>query len=568
MQRAFEESAGGTAGTARAWRVIALIAALWLLNAMVTFHNVWPTVFIRPSRELSIELAGTVLLLTAWQWLRGAAPRRLLVLLAVLFVLGTIGRYAEVTAPALYGREVNLYWDLPHVTSLAGMLTRVASPWLLLAAAVGILAGLALLYFAALWSLRRVAGTLQSPSMRVAMSIAAIAVVVGFTLENLQAQRPRIPRFAMPISKTYAEQFAKIGRALAEPGTVHQLPPSPALTSTLSSIAGSDVMVMFVESYGRVAYDRRDFFDTLAPARSELAAAARDTGRSIASGYVESPTFGGGSWLAHLNFLAGVEVRDVGRAQLLMTQTRRTFGNALAEHGYRRIGLMPGLKWSWPEGVFYGFDKIYDDASLDYQGPAFGWWRIPDQFALAKLDALELAPRGSTSIGRKPLFVVFPTVNTHTPFRPTPPYQADWSRMLSTQPFDATAVQQSLAQLPEWTNMAESYKGALAYSLQTLAGYLRTQRRDNLIMVIVGDHQPPAMVSGENAPWDVPVHVIISNPAVLAALEGCGFVPGLIPAPTAMGRMHQLGPSLLYAFGAEENRTLKCPMGPGGDASD
>lgn len=568
MQRAFEESAGGTAGTARAWRVIALIAALWLLNAMVTFHNVWPTVFIRPSRELSIELAGTVLLLTVWQWLRGAAPRRLLVLLAVLFVLGAIGRYAEVTAPALYGREVNLYWDLPHVTSLAGMLTRVASPWLLLAAAVGILAGLALLYFAALWSLRRVAGTLQSPSMRVAMSIAAIAVVVGFTLENLQAQRPRIPRFAMPISKTYAEQFAKIGRALAEPGTVHQLPPSPALTSTLSSIAGSDVMVMFVESYGRVAYDRRDFFDTLAPARAELAAAARDTGRSIASGYVESPTFGGGSWLAHLNFLAGVEVRDVGHAQLLMTQPRRTFGNALAEHGYRRIGLMPGLKWSWPEGVFYGFDKIYDDASLDYQGPAFGWWRIPDQFALAKLDALELAPRDPTSIGRKPLFVVFPTVNTHTPFRPTPPYQADWSRMLSAQPFDATAVQQSLAQLPEWTNMAESYKGALAYSLQTLAGYLRTQRRDNLIMVIVGDHQPPAMVSGENAPWDVPVHVITSNPAVLAALEGCGFVPGLIPAPTAMGRMHQLGPSLLYAFGAEENRTLKCPMGPGGDASD
>jgi hypothetical protein len=120
--------------------------------------------------------------------------------------------------------------------------------------------------------------------------------------------------------------------------------------------------------------------------------------------------------------------------------------------------------------------------------------------------------------------------------------------------------------------MSESYKGALAYSLQTLAGYVRTQRRDDLIMVIVGDHQPPAMVSGENASWDVPVHVITSNPVVLAALEGCGFVSGLIPAPMAMGGMYELGPSLLYAFGESQkvatNTATSCPMGHSHAASD
>src|SRR5690606_8964772 len=98
-----------------------LIGSLWLLNAMLTFHNVWPTVLIRPSREFSIELAGILLLLVAWQSLRGALPRRLLILVGSLFVFGAIGRYAEVTAPALYGREVNLYWDLPHVGALTGM---------------------------------------------------------------------------------------------------------------------------------------------------------------------------------------------------------------------------------------------------------------------------------------------------------------------------------------------------------------------------------------------------------------------------------------------------------------
>jgi hypothetical protein len=370
----------------------------------------------------------------------------------------------------------------------------------------------------------------------------------------------------MPIGKTYGQQFVKVGAALLEQGTVLQLPPSPALSSSLSLITNSDVLVVFVESYGRVAYDRREFFQALAPARAALAAAVSDTSRGIVSGYVQSPTFGGGSWLAHLSFLSGLEMRDASSAQLLMTQTRRTFGDALAERGYRRVALMPGLKLDWPEGIFYGFDRIYDDAALEYRGPAFGWWRIPDQFSLAKLDELEVAPRAEQTSAHQPLFIFFPTITTHTPFRPTPPYQADWSKMLTAQPFDAAPLQQSLSQLPEWSNLAPGYTDALAYSLQTLAGYLRKQPRDNLIVIVVGDHQPPAMVTGTNATWDVPVHVITSNPALLDTLKGCGFGSGVVPGPETLGKMHELGPSLLYAFEASASNA-KCPMQPMDDAS-
>jgi len=548
MQLRFNTPAAQTRGAARLWQAIGLIAALWLLNAALTFHNVWPTVLIRPSRELSIELAGILLLMSAWLSLRDALPRRLLGILAALFVLGVIGRYAEVTAPALYGREVNLYWDLPHLSSVAAMLSRVASPGLLLLGFIGVIAGFALLYFAILRSWRQVAYSLQSAWIRAGLSIAAVAVIVGYTYENVVHERPSLPRFAMPIGKTYGNQFAKVGAALLERGTPRQLPPSPALSSTLSLIDHSDVMVVFIESYGRVAYDNREFFETLAPARAELDAAVHETGRAVVSGYVGSPTFGGGSWQAHLSFLSGIDSRDASRAQLLMTQSRRTFGNALAEHGYRRVGLMPGLKMDWPEGVFYGFDRIYDDASLDYRGPAFGWWRIPDQYSLAKLDQLELA---NAPGARQPLFIFFPTITTHTPFRPTPPYQTDWPRMLGDRPFDDEPLQQSLSQLPEWTNLAPSYQDAVSYTLHTLAGYLRVQARDDLIVIVVGDHQPPAVVSGPDAPWDVPVHVISSNPALLDTLAGCGFVSGLIPAPEVLSSMHRLGPTLLSAF---ENR--------------
>lgn len=537
---------GGRAG---AWRSLKVLVAVLLLNAMLTFHNVWPTVFIHWPGELSIDLACALLLLAAWHRLLGNPPRMLLFALACLFVLGALGRYGEVTAPALYGREVNLYWDLQHVTSLAGMLVSAVPRGLLIALAVAALALLALLYLAALWSLRQIVRSLQSPRLGAGIAVTAIAAIGWFIVQRLDERVPRVPQFSTPVSRTYAQQFVKVGEALVG-SAPRKLPPSPALSSTLSLSAGSDVTVVFLESYGRVTYDRPEFLQALSAARAELDAAARDTGRGIVSGFVASPTFGGGSWLAHLSFLTGIEVRDEETGELLMTQSRRTFGTELARHGYRRVALMPGLKKSWPEGHFYGFDRIYDDRTLDYRGPPFGWWRIPDQFSLEKLDTLESAPRHDASRARQPLFTFFPTISTHSPFRPIPTYQPDWSRLLDDNPFDAGALQQSLQEGPEWSDMSKSYVGAVAYSVRTLAGYLRMHQDPNLIMIILGDHQPPAIVSGEHASWDVPVHVIASKPALLEALRRRGFVSGVVPASATVEGMHQLAPTLLAAFEA------------------
>src|SRR5690606_15599707 len=115
-----------------------------------------------------------------------------------------------------------------------------------------------------------------------------------------------------------------------------------------------------------------------------------------------------------------------------------------ARAGFRTVAVMPGLRADWPEGAFLGFDALYDAAALEYGGPEFGWWRIPDQYALAKLDVAErhAAPRA-------PLFAFFATLSTHVPFRPTPPYEADWERLLAAEPFDAAAVARSFAERPD-----------------------------------------------------------------------------------------------------------------------
>ena len=537
----------------RTWRpLLSLLAALLLLNSMLTFHNLWPTPYVHWVGELSIDLACVVLLLVVWRRFVSTPPRALLVTLAVLFVIGTIGRYAAVTAQALYGREVNLFWDLPHVSSLVGMLVHAVSIWLLLAIVFGTVALLALLYYVSMWCVRSVVAGIEVPQVNAVFGIVAIGVICWFTLQQKDDRlKDYYPRFSIPVTQAYASQVVRSVEAFTGSGAVAELPRSPAFTSTLASIQGSDVMVVFLESYGRVNYDRAEFFQTLAGVRSEVADAAHATGRTIVSGFVSSPTFGGGSWMAHLSFMSGIEIRDPARGQLLMTQRRDTIVSEFNRHGYRTVALMPGLKNTWPEGRFYRFNQVYDDASLNYNGPAFGWWRIPDQFSLAQLDAVESAPHADGS-PRRPLFTVFPTISMHTPFRPTPPYQPDWSRLMSATPFDSAPLQQSLVALPEWDNMSTSYVGAVTYSLQTLAGYLHQRANRDLTLVVLGDHQPPAMVSGEEASWDVPVHIITSKPAVLEALRARGFVDGMVPAAETLGPMHELAPTLMAVFESEE----------------
>ena len=77
-------------------------------------------------------------------------------------------------------------------------------------------------------------------------------------------------------------------------------------------------------------------------------------------------------------------------------------------------------------------------------------------------------------------------------------------------------------------------------------------------MLWVGDHQPAASVSGEGASWDVPVHLVTRDPALLARFVALGFSPGLTPRRPVLGGMHDLTSILLQAF---EAPTTRAPSG-------
>jgi hypothetical protein len=521
----------------RAWPTLAV--SLVLLNASLTFENVWPTPKIAWGNALSVELALCVLLLVVAHRWTSRLPRPLL---AALWVVLATGHYLDVTAPGLYGREFNLYWDAPHLANVAAMLAAAAPWWLVAAAAATAVLATGVVYVLSRLAVGHVVAAVEHRRPRVALGALAVIVVLLFAGQRFQGAVPIDVQFAAPVTPTYVRQarstLAMIGPGAAAP----RLGPSPALDTGLRALGGADVLLVFVESYGAVTYESPAISAGLAESRADLGAAIRDTGRGVVSAYVESPTFGGSSWLAHLSLLSGVDVRDQYSYNALMASRRETLVTNFARRGYRTVALMPGMRQAWPEGAFYGFDVIYGRDHLEYTGPQFGWWSIPDQYALARLDEVERRKNP-----RDPVFVVFPTSTTHAPFGPVPPYQPAWSRVLTSDAFDRVEVERAMDDLPDLSNLGPSYVRAMAYEFRSLAGYLREQT-DDLILVVIGDHQPPGAVSGRDAPWHVPVHVIGRGEHVLGRLREEGFQPGLEPRRPVIGRMYQLTPLLLDAF--------------------
>ncbi|MBK8338165.1 MAG: hypothetical protein IPL03_17075 [Sterolibacteriaceae bacterium] len=123
------------------WRRVALaLSALLFLNGMLSFTTWWPTPGILPDERLAPEFVWLWLVLLGTLRLSGDLSRRAVNVLALGYLLLVLGRYLDVTAPGLFGREVNLYWDGAQIPRFLWV-TAQDMPWWVSA---GALAGVAL----------------------------------------------------------------------------------------------------------------------------------------------------------------------------------------------------------------------------------------------------------------------------------------------------------------------------------------------------------------------------------------------------------------------------------------
>lgn len=321
----------------------------------------------------------------------------------------------------------------------------------------------------------------------------------------------------------------------------------------LLGLRGKDVALVFIESYGRSAVQDPTFaprVDALLDDGTRRLAAA---GFAARSGYLTSPTAGGGSWLAHSTLLSGLWINNQERYQELVTGDRLTLNRAFQQAGWRTAAVLPGLTAGWPEERFYGYDKVYNSDRLGYQGPYFSFAPMPDQYTLQAFQEYEHAKRD-----RPPLFAEIVLISSHAPWTPLP-------RMLGWRDLGDGSVFNSMSgenlptdvifgRNPE--QVRADYRASIEYSLQSLISYVETYGDDRLVLVFLGDHEPSPIVVGANAGRDVPITVVARDRAVLDRIAGWGWSEGLRPSPDApVWPMDTFRDRFLIAFGS--------PVGPG-----
>ncbi|MBV9522867.1 MAG: sulfatase-like hydrolase/transferase, partial [Alphaproteobacteria bacterium] len=231
----------------------------------------------------------------------------------------------------------------------------------------------------------------------------------------------------------------------------------------------------------------------------------------------------------------------------------KTWPRYMEEAGYHTVNIQPGIKNPFAEGQFWGFDKNYYGTDLDYRGPEFGWFGIPDQFTLKDLAAREMHDAA------KPLFAQIVLVSSHTPFYPLPPYRADWADVggyAGVSPEEWARIYRQ----PDWNRLEDPYLDSLAYDLDVLGDFVTTKIADGALVVILGDEQPPAFISGAGQPWTVPIYVLSREPDLLAPFAARGYLPGAVPEqPAPWQGTESFLPNFLDDFSAAAPRLAAAP---------
>ena len=310
----------------------------------------------------------------------------------------------------------------------------------------------------------------------------------------------------------------------------------------LTALRGKNVVVAFVESYGRDAVEDPEFAPqvgaVLDRGTSELSAA----GFAAQSGFLTSPTFGGGSWLAHDTLLSGLWIDNDQRHRTLLASDRMTLNGAFRRANWQTVGVMPAVTRAWPEGSFFGYDRFYDAKTLAYRGPKFSFGT-----PARPVHAGQLAAPGAGEARRQRDDRVGAGVEPRA--LDARPAAARLGRRRRRRGLPGAAGR-SDDKRRNTGQIRADYRKSIEYTLDTLISYVQTYGDDDLVFIFLGDHQPAAVVTGENASRDVPISIITRDRAVLDRISGWGWQDGLKPGPQApVWRMDAFRDRFLTAFG-------------------
>jgi len=446
--------------------------------------------------------------------------------LTLLWFLRIFG-LADQAMPYYFDRKFNLYIDSGYAFDLLDLFyltTSLGGFLLTILLSLAMLVGLVYLSWRGLFKLKKLLH--EVTLRRSTLALLLLLAFSGFVVKQMSTQQKMLSisgylsrfseevRFISEVQKFEREFKAELEAVRFE---------AAKLPQDLSELNESNVFLFFVESYGHSSLTHAEYGPLIQPALREMQTSLGAAGFEMVSSYMGSPTYGGTSWLAHGAFSSGVAVHDQLRFDMLLKSDVKALPRYFNDAGYRTICIMPGTRYAWPEGAWFGYqEKLFAD-DFGYAGPAFGWCPMPDQFVLDRVHRAHLAQSS------QPVFAEYVLVSSHAPFHIQPPYVENWSQIADGAIYHQLQPLNYDIEWPKMENAAEGYSRSIRYVMKALENYLLQFVDDNSLVIILGDHQPNLALTGPNQPWAVPVHVISKNHELLQPFRKRGYVPGMIP---------------------------------------
>jgi hypothetical protein len=537
-------------------RTVAATLATVTAVALVEFALVVPDEIARltPADFLRIPVDGLV---AAALVLALPGRARLLTAAAIGVLLGllTVLKIVDMGFYVFLDRPFNPTSDWSYLRSASDLLSlavgrREAN--LSVVAAV-VLATLVMVFvpLSVLW-LTRVASRRRAASLRLVAALGAVSLVAAAVGIHVGAGQAMASTDAAGL---LVDEVRQIRAGLHDRQTLMREAVDDPFRATpradlLTGLRGKDVVIAFVESYGKVAVQGSSFSPRVDALLRNGTRRLQAAGFASRSAFLTSPTFGGISWLAHSTLQSGLWIDNQHTYDDLVTTPRFTLSGAFKRAGWRTVADVPSNEKDWPEGrTFYHYDHIYDGHNVGYHGPSFSYAAMPDQYTLSALQRLELARPDRT-----PVMAEVDLVSSHIPWAPLP-RMVDWRKVGNGSIFDAMPAEEE-SPTRVWRSadrVRAAYGRSIEYSLRSLMSFVRTYPDKNLVLIVLGDHQPSTMVTGQGQSHDVPVSMIAHDPAVMRSISGWQWQSGMLPGANApVWPMSSFRDRFLTAFDARQ----------------
>ena len=289
-----------------------------------------------------------------------------------------------------------------------------------------------------------------------------------------------------------------------------------------------NIHVIMIESYGEILNEDSTLSFRYEKLISEFNQRLVTDDWLLSTAVSRAPVRGGLSWMSMNTLLGGIRLDN----NTLYHRYRAKLSgyphlpSVLESNGYATFTLQPPTRAraGLPVENLYNFSKaIYFD-DLNYKGPAYSLFIIPDQYSLNYAYETYISPLN------QPYFLFFETVITHAPWEAIPPLLSDWkqfnemTKKSGDEPLSSNLLSSFQRRLESgFEDLNEKYIASLSYDFDVIKEFILEKAPQNSLFLILGDHQPPLLKSNS---YLTPIHVISRDSVLMSKFIDFGFKPG------------------------------------------